>query len=363
MILKAKDFKNACKSILDALDTTLKIEISEKLELLCGDNKLVLNVTNGDYFVSVILDVEDDEEFKATIDAKKFLSLISKITTNELELGVEGNALIVKANGTYKLPMSCSDGKLIGLKPIVINNITSEFNIDSDILLSIFNYNSKMMDTKGASLDSKKRMCYIDEQGAITFNVGACVNNFTLEQPVKILITNKVVKLFKLFKDNSSVQFSIGFDEVNGEVKSKVKFDSGNICITSILPSDNLKAGIPVKAIRNLVENIYAYSINMDRVELSQAIDRLLLLAEDKKDYKFNFECDKLIISDLDSNSSEVISYTNTSIDTPYAATLDLEVLKATLDGCQEQYLTMYFGDGRAVIVSRGNVKNIIPED
>ena len=362
MTLKVKDFQNACKSILEAVDSTIKLEISEKLELVCSNGKLVLNVTNGDYFVSVIIDSEEQDNFRATVDAKKFLTLISKITTDELKLGVEGNALVIKANGTYKLPMSYSDGELIGLKPIIINNVTSEFDVDSDILLSIFNYNSKMMDTKGTSLDTKKKMCYIDEQGAITFNIGACVNSFTLEQPIKVLITSKVMKLFKLFKNNDKVTFKLGYDEINGEVVAKASFESKNICLTSVLSGDDLKVGVPVKAIRGLVNNSYAHSINIDRVKLLEAIDRLSLLVDDGIECRFDFDTDYVKMSDRQGNNSETIKYENSTIDTPYTAMLDLGILRATLEGCVEQYLTMYFGDGRAVVVSRGNVKNVIPE-
>ena len=41
-----------------------------------------------------------------------------------------------------------------------------------------------------------QRLYYMDERGAVTFTSGACINNFTLEKPVKILLNNKLVKLF-----------------------------------------------------------------------------------------------------------------------------------------------------------------------
>ena len=40
----------------------------------------------------------------------------------------------------------------------------------------------------------------------------------------------------------------------------------------------------------------------------------------------------------------------------------DLVELKATLETCSEQYLTFSFGDSSAAVLSRGNVKNVIPE-
>ena len=218
------------------------------------------------------------------------------------------------------------------------------------------------MDNKGSSLDPKRKMCYIDEQGAITFNVGACVNSFKLDQPIKFLISSKIMKLFKLFKDNDKVKFKLGYDNVNGEVVAKASFENKSICLTTVLSSDNLKVGVPVQAIRGLVNNSYAYSINIDRVKLLEAIDRLSLLVDDGIECQFDFDEEFVKMSDKQGNNSEIIKYENSKIDATYSARLDLGILKATLEGCVEQYLTMYFGDGRAVVVSRGNVKNVIPE-
>ena len=56
--------------------------------------------------------------------------------------------------------------------------------------------------------------------------------------------------------------------------------------------------------------------------------------------------------------------YTNTTceMENNYSALLDLNDLKQTLETCTEQYVTIHFGDSQAVVLSRGNVKNVIPE-
>ena len=75
----------------------------------------------------------------------------------------------------------------------------------------------------------------MDEKGAITFTNGACVNSFTLEQPVKLLFNNRLVKLFKLFKDES-VKFTIGYDPISDDIiQTKVRFATSDIIITAIL--------------------------------------------------------------------------------------------------------------------------------
>lgn len=46
-------------------------------------------------------------------------------------------------------------------------------------------------------------MYYFDKDGALTFTSGACVNKFTANVQSKLLFNDRLVKLFKLFKDAS----------------------------------------------------------------------------------------------------------------------------------------------------------------
>ena len=365
MILKVKEFQNACKSILAAVDTTSKTIENETLELVAENKVLTLCVTNKEYFVSVRMNVDFDESFIATVDAKLFLSLIAKITTTEVDLSIKGNTLVIKGNGQYKLPMIYEDTKLLELKPIIIENKTSTFVMSSDNLLSILAFNSKEL-LKGTIKRPVQAMYYMDNEGCITFTDGACVNSFTLEQPIKVLLTQKLVKLFNLFNKNTDVQFTLGYDSVGSIIQPKVSFENDSISITAILPSDpNYLTSVPVRAIRARANNMYKYTVNVSKDDLVQAIDRLLLFADTKTaktKAKIEFNVDSMIMYGPDGETMEVINYVNTSIDEPYTASLDLTSLKLTLDTCVEQYLTIHFGDNQAMVISRGSIKNVIPQ-
>ena len=60
----------------------------------------------------------------------------------------------------------------------------------------------------------------------------------------------------------------------------------------------------------------------------------------------------------------ETIYYDNdvTSLDEPYTGIFNLTDLRTTLETCNEPYLCMSFGDGAAMVISRGSVKNVVPE-
>ncbi len=366
MILKVKELQDACKCILEAVDTTTNLVLNETLELEAKDGVLNLSVTNGEYFVTIKLNMETNDNFIATVNAKLFLSLIAKITTNDVEITCDNNILYVKANGSYKLPMIFDNDKLLKLNPIVINNVTNTFNIPSSVLLSILNFNSKQMLTGSVSRPVQK-LYYVDEKGCITFTSGATVNTFSLAQPVRLLLNEKLVKLFKLFAKSDDVSFSLGYDEVGANLQQKIKLETPSISVSSILVSDNsMLKSVPVEAVRGRANNTYPFSVNINKNELNEAIDRLLIFSNSGNVssfcVRFKFSETSVALSSLDNKNEESIKYVNSSLNSQYETLMNIKEIKTIIDNCQEQDLLLEFGNQEAVVIARGNVKNVIPE-
>ena len=367
MILRIEELKDACSKILNAVDANSLSTLTETLEIKTVGQNLFISVTNREYFAQVKIPINESIEFKATVNATLFLKLVSQTTTEILELTVDETNLNIKGNGSYKLPLIYDGESLLELPEIAINNPTSTFNINADILKSLITYNSKEL-TKGVISKPIQRLYYVDNQGCITFTSGACVNNFTLDQPIKVLLNDRLVKLFKLFKENS-VKFTLGYDAISEEIiQTKVRFEDDSICITAILNcDDSLVASVPVSAIRNRATNTYNYSVVINKNNLLETIGRLLLFSDIKatKLYStFEFGNDSVKIWDVDKNNNEDIIYENhlDNMESGYTAILDLMDMKATLETCTEQYININFGDEQAIVIARKNVYNVIPE-
>lgn len=370
MIIKTKEFQVACKTILDAVDSSkTNQQVSDALELICVGGRLSLNVTNREYFVKVELGTETTEDFKATVNAKLFLSLVAKITTEDIEITVSGNSLLINANGVYKLPMMFNNDKLLELQPIVIDNVTSEFVMPSSTLLSIFKYNSKELSTR-VDRTVAQELYYFDSEGCITWSRSACVNTFHIDSPIKVLLKKTLVKLFKLFSSSEEVKVTLGYDQLGSGIVGKIRFRAEDIELTSLIDTDeSLMRNIPVGAIRGRVEYPYLYSVNVSRSDLIQAIDRLLIFSSstggDERYYaSFFFDTDKLVIKDLISGNNEEIEYVHSSIDAPFETTMNLDLMDTLLQNSTEDLLTINFGatDTKALVIARGTVKNILPE-
>ena len=376
MQVELKEFQEACKVILGAIDTRLSTTSQEDsgynaLELVAKDSKLYLNVAGKEYYTSVTLpeDTKDITEFRAVIDAKVFLKLISKLTSKYVDLYTDDKNLMVMCSGTYLFPLKVINGELIKLPKISINNVTTEFPIDSAVLNSILKYNGK--DLESTSSEARRRpsqdLFYLDQDGCVTWSESSiCVNNFKLVQPVKVFLNPKTVKLFKLFKDGE-VNFTLGFEEVGAKLQTRIRFYDDTIDITSIAQNDiSLMNSIPLNAIRDWVNKTYPYSVNLNTEDFCGAIQRLMLF-----DTNLQTELDKYAQFCLNSNSititksgnKEVVDYDSTLLpdDTEVTLYLNLDKLKKVLENSEEIGLTLSFGPAeKAILLSKGNVKNII---
>lgn len=371
MILKTKNLQEVCSKILPAVESSELSNILDTLQLKVVDKELFLSVTNKEYYVKAKLDITDETNFNATVGASLFLKLVSQLTVEDVELTVNENCLNVKANGSYRFPLIYDNDKLLELPTIEVKNITKEFDIPSAVLNSILTYNLKELD-KGIVSRPVQKLFYVDEQGAITFTTGACVNSFTLDQPVKLLFNKRLVKLFKLFQD-CQVHFRLAYDTVDNSdiIQTKVEFSNDTIKITSILTSDDsMLSQVPVVAIRGRADNLYPYSVVLSKNDLIQTLNRIYLFtsnsneADMRNNISFTFNKDAVEVSDVRGDNKETIKYLNAAsgIETTYNATLDVVDLKLTLDTCVEPSITLSFGDGKAFVLSRGSVKNVIPE-
>jgi len=272
MILRIEGLHSACSKIITA------VEAGGSLQLKAIGKTLALSVTNGEQFVNIKLDLDEEVNFHAMVDATLFLKLIAQTTTDTVELTLENTCLVLQANGTYKLPLICDkDGNVLEMPVIQIENITSEFDTTGETLNSILSYNSGEL-TNGAFYEIQQYY-YLDCMGCITFSSGACINNFTFDTTAKMLLNNRTVKLFKLFK-NEPVHVSYGHGmTINDIIQTKVKFETDHVTIITAIPvEEKLLSTVPATILRERANFVYKYSATLDKNDLLQSLKRLLLL-------------------------------------------------------------------------------------
>ena len=370
MIIRTEILQESCAKILNAVDSNVLSAVTETLEIKTENKQLSMSVTNREYFVKILFGDNIEDEIHATVNANLFLKLISKVTSETIEIYTDEKSLYVKCNGDYKLPLIYDGDKLVELPVINIENVSETFDVDSSILHSIVNYNSKELG-KGSISKPIQRLYYVDNEGAITFTTGACVNKFSIDMTSKLLLNDKLVKLFKLFKD-TKVKVTVGHNKLSEDtVVTAVRFEAPNITIDAVLNcDDSMVVSFPVSGIRGRADTIYPNTISINKELLMQAVDRLNLFnhAGMRADLsisivKLEFTSTNLVVADRNGINREEIPYTTPlEEEVDYSALIDSSDLTKTLASATNQIVRISFGNEQAFVISEGLVEWVIPE-
>lgn len=374
MIIQTKEFKDVANTILAAISSDKNVA---NVEIIAKDKAISLNATNKEWFVSVKYNLTEDINFRAVVNANTFLGLVTGITADAFEVEATEQDLTIKVGkSSYKIPLIYDNDKLMTLPVIKLVNDTVNMNISNDILMSILNVNSKeIQKTKGidpAKIDELQKLYYLDENGCFTFTTGACVNSFKLEKPIKLLLSDRIVRLFKLFK--TDVNFMYGTDALsNGFLQSKAVFYNDTTYLAAIVNSDDVmlrKIQGPINLIKQFMADSYQNRVIVSATELSNAINRIITFNKNCNKELNTFEIkglctfsgDDMVIADETGNVEYVKTNTGSIIDGSYAMKLNLNDLKFILDSCKNEAITLNCGNHRSVMLVRGDITNVIPE-
>lgn len=370
MLIKTKEFKEVAANIAVAVNDN-----AGNLELVVKDGNLRLNVTNKEYYVSKVFPLENPEDFRAVVDAKLFLDLVACISSETFEVKTKDNTVVIKSGkSNYKLPMIYENDIFAEIKPIIIGNVTANMKISKDILYSILNVNS--VEVKKASVDANElqKLYYVDETGCFTFTTGACLNKFELEKPIKMLLNDRVVKLFKLFKED--VTFFYGVDALaDGAAQTKVAFTTPDTYVSAIINCDDVllnKIQGPCTVTKNFINTVYSNKLVLSANDLAEAIGRLTMFTKNSisgQNMKsvpatVTLTEDELTITDSLENSEVVAIEAGSVVDTSYSFIINIVDLKSVLDACKNEHITLNCGNHKSVIIthSSGKIFNLIPE-
>jgi hypothetical protein len=160
----------------------------------------------------------------------------------------------------------------------------------------------------------------------------------------------------------------------DGSMQPIVVFQTENVYVASRLLNDEgciQKIKAPCDAMKALAKEVYEHNLVLSATDLSAAISRLLMFHKNssaKADLSFvpasvEFSNTELTISDLSGDNKEVITIENGST-TPggYSMGVNLIDLKAVLDSCKNEHITMNCGNKKSIIINRGTISNVIAE-
>ena len=183
------------------------IPLSCLMQVKIENKTLIVKTTDNINFLTLTAPDVDAPDFEMVVQSKLFSQLVSKLSTKDTTFEIQGNQVVIKANGTYNIPLSTdSDGSKINFpSPEFTPNGTS-YQLTNDEVRSILTLN------KSCKAEMKEMPSiynyYMDDTCVLTTNMfKGCKSNIkAFSTPVCLPPT--LVDLIPVVSDESGVNVS-----------------------------------------------------------------------------------------------------------------------------------------------------------
>lgn len=366
--LKTNVIKDLMTKINKGIEGERTVRVSELLELTFINNKLTVAVTNTQFYLTIEInnEIQSDEVLHFTLDADTFIKLVLKTSTEYITLSQEEGNLIFTGNGRYTFPLELDENGEVKVLPKINFNAQKSFEFSGDELYSIYSFGSYEL-VNDVPVDPVQKFYFVDNHGAVTYTESPYLNNFNINTEFKVLINSRLAQLFTLFRNNK-VQISLETEPAGNIYQNKINFKCDNINLTSYLPDNSIVEKYPVNECRALQNNPYPGKVVINRLALSEALDRLNIFSIKegnvvyKKAGKLEFTSEGLkIISILDKNE-EFLKYEDKIQFSPYTCYMNLSQLQRHAKANNEVNVEVNYGNDLCIMISKDNYSQIIVE-
>lgn len=366
--IKTNLIKELTSKINKGIEGERTVRISELLELSVVNNKLLLAVTNTQFYLTIELanGLQADDNLHVTIDADTFIKLVSKTTTDEITLSCDNGNLVFKGNGDYIFPLELDQNGDVKILPTIDIKEDQTFEIAGDILYSIYSFGGHEL-VNDVPVDTVQKYYYVDNLGAVTFTESPYLNNFNVTTPFRVLINDRLAQLFSLFR-GQKVTVGISKELNNNLYQNKISFTCGGIKLVSYLPDDSIVNKYPVTECRQLQEHPYPGKVTINRINLANALDRLNIFSVKDSNVVYR-KAGKLIFTDngleivsvMDKNK-EIVPYQDKTQFYNYTCYMNLAQLLRHAKASSEANINISYGNDCSIMFSKDNYNQIIVE-
>ena len=321
----------AC-SMEDSFPVTSLFEITAKdgvLTITSTDNVNILKLTRSG--------VEGDID--VVVDAKLFSALISRLSTPITEICVEGNNIVVKANGKYDMPIIVEeDGSKVSLPTYNFDETVAGNSVTTLELKTILSMN------KSCKAEMKEMPSlfnyYMDSERVLTTDFYKACDN-----PVKmfnnpVCLPPALVDLIPLVADDSGVTVQ--------ENDDCVLFTSTLGTLYGKKATQQDLENYPVEDLIQSINESYDYEAIINRTLLVNALDRVNLFTGDydSNSVTMTFSSDQVTLTTKRSNTHECIRYLAPSkVEEDFSIDIDAVFLKSQLLSSPKEDIKLKFGN------------------
>lgn len=338
----SKAIKGAGNNKLIPITSLIGIEILE--------GKLVLKTTDGSNHLYITEKLEGDySNFYSIVNADMFAKLVSKTTSEYIELNNNESYLEFVGNGSYKLEIPVNaDGDIIKFP---------QFNIREDIVpqqISISGLKNMLTSAKVSVAKTMEVPCltgyYISDKVVSTNREMVClIEDGVSKEP--ILVSSYMAELLQLFE---------GTDLAFVKEDNKLMFSTESITVLG--KELEGKDIYPVAAVENLAKSTYDNLVVVNKQDLLNVLDRMALFVADydKNGVYLHFTDKGLEVRSQKSNAVELLEIKSETSVVEFNCLADIEMLQSQVGAIIGDIVNIYYGQSTSIKIKEGNTTMIL---
>ena len=350
MKIKTSILQEMVAKAIKAVSNNKMIPLTSLIGIELNNNELILQTTDGNNVLTISQQVEclENEVFYSIVNADTFSKLVGKTTSEYIILENSENYLEFKGNGKYKLEIALnSDGEIVKFS----NNELFETN--QSIQISTEKLKNVLLTSKVAVAKTMEVPCltgyYVAGKVLTTNREMICyIEDSILNTP--ILLSDTTAELIQLL--TSDIILFIN--------NNKLLFKTDNISIyCRELEGKDL---YPITPIENLVKTNYNTSIDINKQDFLNVLDRMSLFVTDydKNGVYLKFTRDGLEVRSQKSNAVELLDIKSAESILEFECLVDVEMLKSQIQALASDTVSLYYGQPSSIEIKEGNVIMIL---
>lgn len=346
-----KVLQNATMKSIKAAGFNKMIPLTSMIGIGSRGDSFTLTSTDGTNYLYVDIDLQIEDDFSVVVDAEKFSKLVSKLTSDTVELVLSADSLIVNSNGEYKLALQLSDDGSVLEFPTPIMSAKVDFDksvkLDKSVIDVMLNSIKPSLSTQAGNVYSNY---YVGD--VIVGTDRAMFSSFDNSSfGSNRLLSREFVDLLGLMPDDT-VEIVFGEDEVVA--------NSGNLSLYATQSAST--EGFNADKISEIISTEMDSFCRVNKQALLSALERIAIFVGefDETATKLKFTPDGLEISSMNTSGVETVDYMEFMFDTEFSAKISITRFITLLKSYGSDSVDIYFGNAKMLKLKDGKLTQVI---
>ena len=344
--VETKVLQNMLKKVVKCASVASNNVMTSLLNVVVESGVLRISKTDARNFFDVTASVDtDDLEFTVVTDT--FSQIVSKITTKDLTITKKDDCVVVKGNGTYKIPLMLdAEGSEIEFPRYIVRNAKYSGTVSRSDIQKILECNKPSVGVPNAVAIPALTAYYVTSDAVVTSDTfRVCVNDLSLFD-FDCLIPASSFDLLGLF--DSDVDY-VADDEC-------IEFKSSNMRLFTSFMNDKID-DFPIDKCKAFAESKFPSSCVLNKTAVLAATDRLALFIKqnDDKAIRFNFTKTGVILESPDRTAVEQVDYMSSKDFSEFSCMIKTDSIKKQFNAISGEAVDISYGIDPFIVIKDGD--------